>query len=396
MTLSNPNIFRGCDDECRFDETPINDDLYANIYNPWIKEITRLTPPTQSEPQPELVSEIKASLLECHDSLRFETNADAINDLQARIHFLNDQLAQTEGYDSWINKVVKLPSGEYVSKKAIDLLPEQWPHYLARLQEVYQDRSTVDQYNQIIKAEIDEANGMAIMTRGVGIIEAPPRSGKDVFMATWCFKMKYYFNRKIILDRMPRRPFGKYILFDASVLAREADKLKAMQKGILAEGEKGEKLSIEQQWAKTQAAFLFKDAVFGASEYWVYFKKRKPMATMNDAISGLHKQWGHIDLLILGCTQNINDLDVNQCQNFITHDIKVFPHPEFPADCIVAKIYARKLVGETYVQDVIAKPFRWEIWGKEPKDYLNGECIFHLLNTKNSPTIQVSKHIGDE
>jgi hypothetical protein len=345
--------------------------------------------------------------MECHSNLRNESDPDTLNEIQEHIHVLADQFAQTEGYDSWINKVVKLPSGEYVSKKAVDLLPSNpppkddprkpyWPHYLRRLQAVYPDESTVDKYNEIIKAEIDEANGMAIMTRGVGIIEAPPRSGKDVFLAAWCFKMKYYFNRKIILDRLPRRPFGYHVLFNADVLAKESDKLKALQQGTLVEGEKGEKLSTEQQWSKTQASFLFKDAVFGASEYWLYFKKRKPMATMNDALSGLHKQWGHIDLLMLGCTQSVEDLDVNQCQRFITHDIKVFPHPEYPADCIMARIFARKLVGETYVQDIISKPFCWEIWGKEPKDYLNGECMFHLFNTKNSPTIQISKHIGED
>jgi len=83
------------------------------------------------------------------------------------------------------------------------------------------------------------------------------------------------------------------------------------------------------------------------------------------------------------------------CQHYITHHIYVGPHPEAPQECTVARIVPRRVVQGEYVTDVRREPFDFEIWGLEPKDFLGGDCLYHLFNTKNRQRIKLPSRLRD-
>ena len=336
-----------------YDDTVMDDNLYMPKLNPWIREIKHNHPP-----------ENEAKYLE------------------------------------WLQRMVKLDNGDYVPKAVLEYLKNDAYVKNARcpVPDVYYQRLInlgIDGYNEIIRNEIELAKSMAIMHEGVGICLGAPGSGKSAFGFTWTFLLKYLFGRKNITDSLPRRSYGDVFIFNADKLHKESAKMLAVHKGEVAEEDDEEDKTKEAQWARAQASLLFHKAACFFDEYSDYFPRFQGRNRMGRAVYQFHKKWRHNDLLILGATPNIEELDINMCQKYITHHIQVFPHPEAPNECTVARIYPSRVVCGNSVIDVAKEPFEFLLWGLEPKDFLGGDCYYHLFNTKNPQKLKVSPKLTD-
>jgi hypothetical protein len=48
-----------------------------------------------------------------------------------------------------------------------------------------------------------------------------------------------------------------------------------------------------------------------------------------------------------------------------------------------------------YVTNVKSEPFEFNIWGLEPRDFLGGDCFYHIFNTKNRQRIKLPRKLKE-
>jgi hypothetical protein len=412
-----PDLIGKWKPETFWDETPLDDNLYIPVLNKWIREIKRQlipVPATVNKDLHERLIKARAELVRIEKERANEEEQEIRNILRDEANKVREDIAVLER--EWNNlpecmEYLNTPigslwmqgnndngDGDIYSKKIFDhITNEHCPI-------VYQERLknlSLEEYNAIIRKEKDLANDMAIMTMGVGLAIGDPGSGKSAFLTFWCYMLKYLFGYKAVLDVPPRKLFGEWYLFNTEKLKIESERTRLIQSGKISELEvirddNGVPLPPEAQWAAANASQLFYQSCFGAEEYSDYYPRLGQGRTrMGAALFNFHRKWRHNNLLILGATPKIEEVDINMCQHYITHHVFVSPHPEAPKECTVARIVPRRLCQGEYVTDVKREPFDFEIWGLEPRDFLGGECVYHLFNTKNRQRLKLPTKLRD-
>ena len=413
--LSKPNLIVG-KPETFYDESSVDDNLYTPVLNKWIREIKRQLIPVVCESNERLrelqekLLKVRGELVEIEADLKHEYDKDKRESLNNDAAEIRNEIIEFEcEWNSldvckewlntvdgslWLQKVLTLSDTDFIAKKATDILPTL---YIDRLRTL-----GLDGYNYVIREERALAQDMSIMTMGIGLAIGDPGAGKTAFIVAWIFLLKYLFGYKAILDFPPRRPFGDWYLFNTEKIKSEAERQQALHSGKL-EGledikdDNGKSLPIEARWAAAQYSLLFRRAGAGFDEYSDYFPRLGQGRTrMGGALFNFHRKWRHNDLLILGATPRIEEVDINMCQNYITHHIIVQPYPEAPDECTKATIYPRRIVAGQYVIDVKREPFEFYLWGLKPRDYLGGECFYHSFNTKNPQKLKLARRLSDE
>lgn len=146
---------------------------------------------------------------------------------------------------------------------------------------------------------------------GVCIIKGQPGTGKDLFGNYLQWKLKRFFPRKRILrDERPREIFGKYTgLFNEQIIHDDLKKMRDIAKGA---GKVNLSEAMEKaadDWVKGAGEVLLKNSVLYLTEYWRYCYNREPHNPMNKTMGAIQKTKRHLDCLVIGTTQLVEELD---------------------------------------------------------------------------------------
>jgi len=224
--------------------------------------------------------------------------------------------------------------------------------------------------------------------RGVMLVSGKPRSGKDLFGVTFCKLNKLYFGRPILLDFKPKRLFGDYIPFDPQMMIREINKMAKKANFVsddteapMEEKEADYFVDYATEWLNTNET-LFKNAILYLSELKRYCYNRNPMSRMNKFIGSLCDIHGHLDLLVLGTHIDHREIDYKTFLKNVTIWAQCKWSLTRPNNTVVT-IRRGSYISEMGSFDVALKPFRYWVDGATPRNYLGGQRLFDLYNTKN-------------
>jgi len=235
--------------------------------------------------------------------------------------------------------------------------------------------------------ERKEAEFLRTMARGVMLVTGPPGSGKDLFGSSVAWLNKYYFGRRILLDFIPKRPFGKYTLFNAKVMMQEINKMaKAAGTDAIADAKNGldDKVvdDIAKKWVEESGETLLKGSVLYLSELKRYCHNRNPHNPFNKFIGSICTVWRHLDLLIIGTHVQAHEIDRFSFLEYVTHRAKCSWSLSRPNTTDV-RVSRGAYIGVNNVYDVTAKDVVVHVDGKKPRSILNGKGFFDIYPTKN-------------
>lgn len=233
-----------------------------------------------------------------------------------------------------------------------------------------------------------EAEFLYTIARGVMLITGQPGSGKDLFGIGLSAMNKYYFNRKILLDFIPKRAFGEYTLFNARVMMDEINKM-ARQAGVegFEEGKDNkEKEDIAEdlgkKWVENEGETILKGSVLYLSELKRYCYNRNPHNPFNKFIGSICTVWRHLDLLILGTHVQKHEIDQYSYLAYVSHWAKCSWSISQP-DTSDVKINRGAFIGASNVYNVEGKPIIMHVDGAKPRAFLNGKRFYDLYHTKS-------------
>jgi len=230
---------------------------------------------------------------------------------------------------------------------------------------------------------------------GLCLIVGDPGAGKDLFGNYLSFTLKRYFPwKRILRDEKPRKLYGEYAgLFNESVLAEDLTRMRAIASGVgIAQlGMVLEKAADD--WVTSRGQVLLKNSVLYLTEFWRYCYKREPHNPMNKTMGGIHKEKRHLDCLVLGTTQQVEDLDRFTCLPWV--DWKV----------ICARSTKNKTGFVFFVQKVkydkrlqvlipIGRPFPIAIDAGKPRSYL-GDGRITVRKPKYVPETEEERVVLD-
>lgn len=182
----------------------------------------------------------------------------------------------------------------------------------------YEDETNVELAEGLTPEEIKQATMLYRLFNelwGLCLIVGPPGAGKDLFGNWLSYTLKRFFPwKRVLRDEKPRKLYGEYAgLFNESVLAEDLARMRAIAQGVgIAQiGEVMERAADD--WVTNRGRVLLKNSVLYLTEFWRYCYKREPHNPMNRTMGGIHKQKRHLDTLILGTTQQVDDLDRFTC-----------------------------------------------------------------------------------
>lgn len=254
-----------------------------------------------------------------------------------------------------VRQLLKIPEEEY--SQIYDDSPDPYA----------EDGNTIQVMPGLTQYEKAEARMLYRFSRGLMIVSGPPRSGKTLFANTIIWKMNRYFGKPILLDYPPRELMGKYIMVDTEFLSKQMDHMTVNSKG-----------EINQR-----DLIRFQNAAMGLDEFKRYMNKRRPMTKMNEYIGNLIRVMFHLDILIVGITQDANnDLDTRTCLPYVSHDVRCQWCATRPNTAIV-QIYPMRFVSSREVIEVSGKPFQMVLDGGKPRPALGGRRYFDLYASKN-------------
>lgn len=261
-------------------------------------------------------------------------------------------------------------------KELLDIPAEEYSNMYDDSPDPYADESN---YIKIMPGltplEKAEAALLYPFSRGLMIVSGPPRSGKTLFANTIVWKMHRYFGKPILLDYKPRQLMGKYIFVDAKFLSSQMDVMTSNALGEI----------------DSRSLLRFQNAAMGLDEFKRYMNKRRPMTKMNEYIGNLIRVMFHLDILIVGITQDANnDLDPRTCLPYVSHDVRC-QWCATRKDTAIVQIYPMRFVSSHQVIEVSGKPFQMVLDGGKPRPALNGKRYFDLYASKNITSLYVGK-----
>jgi len=201
------------------------------------------------------------------------------------------------------------------------------------------------------------------------------------------YTLKRYFPwKRIMRDEKPRKLYGEYAgLFNESVLAEDLARMRAIASGV---GITQLGIVLEKaadDWVTSRGQVLLKNSVLYLTEFWRYCYKREPHNPMNKTMGGIHKEKRHLDCLILGTTQQVEDLDRFTC----------LPWVDWKVICSRASLSVNKTGFVFWVQKVkydkrmmvllsIGRPFPIAVDAGKPRSYL-GDGLIVVRKPKYTP-----------
>ncbi len=184
--------------------------------------------------------------------------------------------------------------------------------------EGYEDEANVELAEGLSSLEEQQAKVLYNLFNelwGLCLVVGDPGAGKDLFGNFLSYTLKRFFPwKRILRDEKPRKLYGDYAgLFNESVLAEDLARMRTIAQGVgVAQlGEVMEKAADD--WVTSSGRVLLKNSVLYLTEFWRYCYKRDPHNPMNKTMGGIHKEKRHLDCLILGTTQQVEDLDRFTC-----------------------------------------------------------------------------------
>ncbi len=240
----------------------------------------------------------------------------------------------------------------------------------------YEDEANVELANGLTPEEKQQAFVLYHLFNelwGLCLVIGEPGAGKDLFGNYLSYTLHRYFPwKRIMRDEKPRRLFGEYAgLFNDSVLADELAKMRLIAKGggVTDYNERLEKAADD--WVTNEGIVLLKNSVLYLTEYWRYCYKRDPHSPMNKTMGGIHKEKRHLDCLLLGTTQQVEDLDRFTC----------LPWVDWKVICTRASAKVNKTGFVFWVQKVkydkrmgvlisIGRPFPIAVDAGKPRSYI--------------------------
>lgn len=226
------------------------------------------------------------------------------------------------------------------------------------------------------------------IARGFMLISGEPGSGKDLFGVSTCSLYKYIFDRKVLLDFLPNKAFGKYTLFDVSTIIR---KIRELAKAMKVEGIENSSDSKElAQWMEMatikwllegEGYEIFKGAVYYVSELKKVAYNRNTPSRTNKFIGSLGTVWRHLDLLLMGTHVYENELDEKAFLQYAK--LRTYCRQTVTPNLFKATIRRGMYTGENFVVSYEMKPLVFYINGAEPRDFLGGKRFYDLWSTKH-------------
>ncbi len=146
---------------------------------------------------------------------------------------------------------------------------------------------------------------------GVCVVKGDPGTGKDLFGNYLTWKIKRLFpHKRILRDEKPYPLYGKYTgLFNEQVLQDDLLKMRMIAKGFKVKELDNILDEAADDWVKGAGEVLLHNSVLYLTEYWRYCYNREPHNPMNKTMGAIHKTKRHLDCLIIGTTQLLEELD---------------------------------------------------------------------------------------
>lgn len=245
----------------------------------------------------------------------------------------------------------------------------------------YEDEASIELADGLTPKEITNAKVLYKLFNelwGLCLIVGPPGAGKDLFGNYLSYTLKRFFPRKRVLrDERPRRLYGEYAgLFNESVLAEELARMRAVAKGVHISQLGKVMEQAADDWVTKEGQVLLKNSVLYLTEFWRYCYKREPHNPMNKTMGGIHKEKRHLDCLILGTTQQVDDLDRFTCLPFV--DWKVIcsrASPKVNQTGFVFWVQKVKYDKRKLLLLPILRPFPIPVDAGKPRSYLGDGLI---------------------
>ena len=242
------------------------------------------------------------------------------------------------------------------------------------------------------KEEIEEAPFYDQLRVGVMAVSGEPGSGKGVFLHFLLWKLRTLFKDfHVLLDKKPRPLFGAYIPITREIVTNEFNELSSAYKTGKRKNEtEEEKVDEAAPAAKSQTTKLvdkwiedkgdlFHNAGMGLDEFWSYFWNRDPHNIMCKTYSPLLKRYRHYNLLIIGATPHLDELDVKACLKYVTHEVRC--NQTRTRGIHVASIFRHRYFNGRSVIEAASEPITLIIDAKAPRERLGGKCIYDLYNS---------------
>jgi len=247
----------------------------------------------------------------------------------------------------------------------------------------------------LTEEEIEEAPFYDQLRIGVMAVSGEPGAGKGVFLHFLLWKLRTLFRDfHVLLDKKPRPLFDEshqgreYLLINRDIVTNEFNELsKAYKKGKreteekVDAGELKEKSYAEKlvdKWIEDKGD-LFYNAGMGLDEFWEYFDNRNPHNIMCKTYSPLLKRYRHYNLLVIGATPHLDELDVKKCLKYVTHEVRC--NQTTTEGVHVASIFRHRFFNGRSIIEAASQPITLIIDAKAPRDRLGGKCIYDLYNS---------------
>lgn len=146
---------------------------------------------------------------------------------------------------------------------------------------------------------------------GVIVVKGDPGTGKDLLGNYLQYNIKQWFPwKRILRDEKPRSLFGSYTgLFNEQVITDDLKKMREIAKGVKVAELDNVMEKAADDWVQGAGEVLLKNSVLYLTEYWRYCYNREPHNPMNKTMGAIQKTKRHLDTLIIGTTQLLEELD---------------------------------------------------------------------------------------
>src|SRR3990172_112750 len=233
---------------------------------------------------------------------------------------------------------------------------------------------------------------------GVCLVIGEEGSGKTMLVHALTFDAKYLFGKLDILDRPPRREFGRYIPFSTEFLKEQLARLQDMADGH-------GKVTSDGKWLSSRGQVLIRHSVIMLDEFGGRHMGRltAPNIEPKKSLLSLLSLNRHLQCLFLGVGTELNDFDRHFFPHvdYIIGCTRIDP-PPYPADGsgikIVGRIQRVKYNRGRDTFDQVGDASYIGIDGSKPRNYLGGlayKDIFHTDNVQ-APSISKSMRLKEE
>ena len=249
------------------------------------------------------------------------------------------------------------------------------------------------------------------LTASLMLVSGEGGSGKGVMMNMLAWKFKRYFpGCKTILDYLPRRPMGKYHLFNQDFIVNQVDRMAKIANGECSNADAfKEKMKT---WVSSDGEVLLKNSIQCYDEYRRYHNKRRPHNPMGILLTDQYNISRHLDTLIVGATVKPGELDEKSCMPHVKYHVKMQVDTKNDHIFIAtinwvrwSTIEGRFIILGKYSFPVNAAKPREELgWKPEDKEIRRQTfdpasdyyCWYDLYNSKNSIALGVPKSMRKE